>query len=242
MAKPDVPATPEPARPRHRADGGYARGEETRQRLIEAAIRLFGERGYEGASTRDIARMAGVNAPALQYYFDSKEGLYKACMADLSCSAEAHFAPALAAMEAALADPKASRETLMEAFFLMQDATADRLLLSDEAQHRRLFIAQDQAGRGALAEVQESPGKQRLKRAVAEVVARLSGRPANDPLTLLRMMTAQGQLLVFHVVPKTALQSLGWVQLDGEHLALLKQTVRDQTRALIDSWAPPRGD
>jgi len=40
-------------------------------------MRLFGEKGYEGASTRDIAAAAGVNAPALQYYFDNK----RACSA-----------------------------------------------------------------------------------------------------------------------------------------------------------------
>ncbi len=44
------------------------------------AIRLFGEKGFDGASTRDIATAAGVNAPALQYYFDSKEGLFTACV------------------------------------------------------------------------------------------------------------------------------------------------------------------
>ena len=43
-------------------------------------MRLFGAHGFDGASTRDIAREAGVNAPALQYYFDNKEGVYLACI------------------------------------------------------------------------------------------------------------------------------------------------------------------
>ena len=65
---------------RRRPDrGGYARGEETRARIIEAAVRVFGNEGYERASTRQIAAEAGVNPPALQYYFDSKEGLHRAC-------------------------------------------------------------------------------------------------------------------------------------------------------------------
>src|SRR3984957_14574093 len=68
------------AKHRHSGDGGYQRGAETRARIVAAAIRLFAEKGYEGASTRDIANSAGVNAPALQYYFDSKEGVYIACV------------------------------------------------------------------------------------------------------------------------------------------------------------------
>ena len=62
------------ARHRHSVEGGYARGEETRARIISAALKLFGQRGFDGSSTRDIATAAGVNAPALQYYFDNKEG------------------------------------------------------------------------------------------------------------------------------------------------------------------------
>jgi len=225
-----------PIRPRHPTEGGYARGEETRRRLIDAAIRLFGERGFVGASTRDIARLAGVNAPALQYYFDSKEGLYQACAEHLSASAEAHFEPVLVAAEAVLADAKASREALIGAFTALQDAIADHLLVNQEAQHRRLFIAQEQAGHGVTREPVERPAKRRMSQVGAALVARLSGRPADDPLTLLRLMTAHGQLMVFHVVPRTALQTLRWRRLDAKNIEFLKQTVRAQTRALIESW------
>src|SRR4051812_41429350 len=68
------------AKHRRTPESGYARGEETRTRIVVMALKLFGEHGFEGASTRDIASAAGVNAPALQYYFDSKEGLYLACV------------------------------------------------------------------------------------------------------------------------------------------------------------------
>ena len=61
------------ARHKPAAEGGYQRGEETRARIVEAAVVVFGERGYDGASTRDLANAAGVNAPAIQYYFDGKE-------------------------------------------------------------------------------------------------------------------------------------------------------------------------
>ncbi len=72
------PTAPPPPR-RHPSQGGYARGEQTRARIIKAALKVFGEQGYAHASTRAIAAEAGVMPPALQYYFDGKDGLHRAC-------------------------------------------------------------------------------------------------------------------------------------------------------------------
>ena len=84
--------------------GGYARGDETRLRIIEAAIESFGEHGFDGASTRDIAARAGVNAPALQYYFENKEGVYRACAEYIADDAWVIFAPVIEHATQVLAD------------------------------------------------------------------------------------------------------------------------------------------
>lgn len=44
--------------------------------LVDAAIRLFGESGYEGVTTRDVAQSAGVYEYNVYRLFKSKEGLY----------------------------------------------------------------------------------------------------------------------------------------------------------------------
>ncbi|RNI27950.1 TetR/AcrR family transcriptional regulator [Rufibacter immobilis] len=49
-----------------------------KEHLLEVAERVFGELGYEGASTRVLAQEAGVNMAMLNYYFGSKDGLLKA--------------------------------------------------------------------------------------------------------------------------------------------------------------------
>lgn len=42
--------------------------------IIEAAARVFAERGYHGATTQDIANVLGIRQASLYYYFPSKEG------------------------------------------------------------------------------------------------------------------------------------------------------------------------
>lgn len=54
------------------------------QRLLDAAIQLFTERGYTATSVREIVERAGVSKPALYYRFASKESLYLAILNDLA--------------------------------------------------------------------------------------------------------------------------------------------------------------
>lgn len=52
-----------------------AKSEQTRQRIVTAALELFQSAGYDGATMRDIAKQAGVATGAAYYYFDSKDAL-----------------------------------------------------------------------------------------------------------------------------------------------------------------------
>jgi TetR/AcrR family transcriptional regulator len=49
----------------------------TRERILDAALDLFSERSFEGATTREIARLAGVTQPLLNYHFRSKDELWR---------------------------------------------------------------------------------------------------------------------------------------------------------------------
>jgi TetR/AcrR family transcriptional regulator, regulator of cefoperazone and chloramphenicol sensitivity len=55
---------------------------DARERLLMAALKLFAERGFAQASTRDIAAKAGVNIGLISYYFGDKQGLYSAAFTE----------------------------------------------------------------------------------------------------------------------------------------------------------------
>lgn len=52
----------------------------TRERILTAALDLFSERSFAGASTREIAARAGVTQPLLNYHFRSKDDLWRAAV------------------------------------------------------------------------------------------------------------------------------------------------------------------
>src|SRR3546814_7343759 len=55
----------------------------TRDRILDAALDLFSERSFDGATTREIAQRAGVTQPLLNYHYRSKDDLWRAAVDSL---------------------------------------------------------------------------------------------------------------------------------------------------------------
>jgi AcrR family transcriptional regulator len=68
--------------------------EASKAALLEAASALFDEVGYERATTREIGERAGVDPAMIARYFDSKEGLFLAAIAEPRGEEEINFEPA----------------------------------------------------------------------------------------------------------------------------------------------------
>jgi len=227
----------EPRRLRRRPDGGYARGDETRRKIIEAAINLFGAHGFDAASTRDIAARAGVNAPALQYYFENKEGVYRACAEFIADEAWEAFEPAvLEARKVLERDSKVGE--LIDAFLMIQRVVADRTFVKHAAPDHRLFFAREQSGS------EPEIGSQILRERVREplnninvaLLARIANMREDDPLTVVRMFSLYGQFLLFHIARASTLSMLEWDDINSERAEFLKANIGEQTRVLLEHW------
>ena len=72
------------------------KAEETRERIVDAALRLFRERGFDETTMRDVAAEAGVATGAAYYYFRSKEELVMALYVRTAEGARELTPPAIA--------------------------------------------------------------------------------------------------------------------------------------------------
>jgi len=64
--------------------------DDPRIRLLEAAGQIFADKGFEGATVREICKRAGANIAAVNYYFRDKERLYIEAVKHASCGAVGH--------------------------------------------------------------------------------------------------------------------------------------------------------
>ena len=80
-----------PARAETRKRRPQERAELTRQKILQAATRLFSERGYEGTTIRDIEIAAEVQRGLAAYHFADKDSLWKTSVAALFDLMDAHM-------------------------------------------------------------------------------------------------------------------------------------------------------
>lgn len=155
----------------------------TRARILSAALDLFSERSFDGATTREIATRAGVKQPLLNYHFRSKEVLWRAAVDGLF----AELARALGAR--------------VEGLRGVDDATATRLLVREfvcfSAQHPQLhrIITQECKADGPRMDWLVERHVRPLYDAVTERFARLVDEghlPPIPPAHLYYILTGAG--------------------------------------------------
>jgi AcrR family transcriptional regulator len=208
--------------------GGYARGEETRARIVATALRVFGQYGYEQASTRLIAAQARVNPPALQYYFGGKEGLHRACAQFIIDRARLTLTPALANARHALT--ARNRRAATEALCHVLDALVDALA-TDGSDSWSRFIARGKAdGAGpAIQMIRQCIGRP-LVQTVSKLIGLASASGGQRRLNRLRALLLLAPVNWLHANRESALTMMNWPDFDAGRRNLLKATLRAQTR------------
>ena len=223
-AKPAGTSSPRYARARR------DRGADTRAQLIMAALDAFGRVGYEGASTREIAKAAGANLAAIVYHFGGKEALHLAVAEYIVTRINGLVGPALAAMATpdAVASPKAARAALGRVI----GAMADVMLGNAEAERWARFIVREQMQPTAAFDLIYGfmGGSHGL---ATKLVATAMGRPEDEDVKM-RVFTIMGQVLIFRVAQTLVLRRLGWKTIGAAEREKIKRIIVANINAILD--------
>jgi len=223
----DTAARPRPAT--------YARGEDTRRRLIEAAIEAFGTYGYDATSTRRLAEQAGTTLPSIQYYFGSKEGLYRAAVEHIAQSMNDRMAPVAERVYAALAARKLRRSDLLALLGEMLDGFVALMVGAEDRESRKRFLTRAELEGSAVLDIFRDSILRHVAQLSAALIGRLLDQPPKDEAIMLRTIAIVGQVSVFcHFGARRA---LGWEKFTDERVRAVQRLVRQHAEAILDAAA-----
>jgi TetR/AcrR family transcriptional regulator, regulator of cefoperazone and chloramphenicol sensitivity len=217
----------------HFRPGTNQRGEETRGRILVAALELFAENGFDGASTRAIAERASVNLPAIQYYFGSKEGLYRAIVEQFSQHMRPAFMPVAERIRAALGDDATPRALLIDLIADMVDVVI-ALILEDgppSRECRQKFFARMEVEPNAAVEAMQDEMMCHVSEPMCAVIGRLIGRAHNDEVVLLHAMTIIGEAKIF--CGWGTGRVLRWDEITEDRVRSAQSVVRQHIRSMF---------
>lgn len=223
---------------RQKVKVGYARGIETEARILNVAINLFGNRGFDSVSTREIADAAGVPPASLRYYFKSKQGLYVACLVHIQTLSRPFIEPALLAAEKALQEPETDADRLIDTFCGIQEAQIDYSIGRPEAGVTALFMFRhdlpSDAGESNFTGGDGSFAL-RLIACFIQMMKAISGDAFDTTTALIVAGLINSQLTVIHL-KRQRMAEMGW-DITPERLLWLKQTIRFHTTAILRAYS-----
>ena len=170
--------------------------QETRARVLNAAARLFAERGFARVTVRDICRKARANVAAVNYHFGGKHGLYTAVMQSAISTMQATSEAARAA--GAGQGPEERLRSYVNVF-LQRVAGRGR-----ETWIHQLMMRELSDPTPALDMVAEQVLKPRMAY-LCGTIGELVDRPVDDPRVVLCALSVQAQFqgLLWHKIMPT---------------------------------------
>lgn len=96
--------------------------ENSKDRILKIAIKMFAQKGFDGTSLRDIAKAANVNVALIAYYWGGKNGLYSAIINDMIDTQTGY---AKAALDFAINPEDLSKKEQIELMYRTVDKAID---------------------------------------------------------------------------------------------------------------------
>src|SRR5690606_7428323 len=206
--------------------------EQTRRALVRAALRLFGEKGFDGTSTREIAAAANANIGSIAYHFGGKEGLRGAC-AEYIVSTMGQIAGSLLEDEALAEDGKPDARQAQALLLQVVERMAGFVLARPEAGEIVGFLLRElQHPTSALDTIYEGvflPVHRRLCR----VWEAATGEDAESERTRITVFTLLGQVVYFRIGSEAVKRRMGWREIGPQEAEIVAKAVKDNLAAML---------
>lgn len=213
-----------------------SRGDLARDKMLLAALDVFGEHGFAAATTRMVAQAASMNLGAIPYYFGSKDELYAQAAEYLAAHIEQRQADSLRVLRSGVtrASSQAELIELVVQFMLSQ---ARMLLSGDVPASWVQFFLRAQAEHNEAFERIFSHAIEPVQSTLADVVGRITGRSPRSVETRTLTFLIFHQVMSLRLADTVLLRRLGWDAITPQRLDTLLSTLGQALRAQLSAYS-----
>lgn len=207
---------------------------DTRGRLLEAGVDIFGKHGFDAATTRMIAKKAGVNIAAIPYYFNGKEGLYHTVVSHITGKLESEVESTLVEIEEWVAQGQLNRKEALVLLEKLLEKMINFMVGSPEAARFARIVLREQLYPSSAYDIIFNGIMAPMINAVAKMVATTTGETLSRAASL-RALALLGQIIVFRVARETMVRALDLEGYSSEETTEIRGVILEQTRAAIEA-------
>lgn len=200
--------------------------QKSEQKIIEVATALFAHKGFEGASTREICKLAGVNISLISYYFGGKEELYKRIVDEI-VQKIINYAQQNILMGASpeMIDTL-SKEEKVQIFFTAMEKMIDFFYSGNISTEQLMIIFREQMNPGVTL---NSYGFKMFKKLLASILE----KDEDDKEVIFRCLSIVGQMNSARLLTQFSLKSLNQKTFTKDDIQLIKNIAISQTKAIF---------
>jgi AcrR family transcriptional regulator len=212
-------------------DAASTQAEQTRAALIRASLKLFGQKGFDGTSTRDIAAAANANIGSIAYHFGGKEGLRLACAGFIVETIQRIAGPAIAAASAP-GDGRSGEAAAAAQIDAIVQRMVGFIVAQPEAGEIVQFVIRELSHPTSALDAIYAGVFEPVHRRLCAIWAAATGEEAEAEQTRLRVFAIIGQVVYFRIGREAVLRRMGWTAIGPAEAANIAGVITENVHAI----------
>ena len=196
--------------------------ENSKSRILEAATKLFAQKGFDGASIREICKLADVNLCMISYYWGGKQELYNGIIEDLI---EKQIEYSKSFLDLNRNPQNMSTKECVDLLITISDRLVNFFYTNVSSDLIVILLKEQQK----LDFIVKSPVLDYMR----SVVARILNKDVNDRLVIFKTLFMLSQVNSPRILPAFSLRPLGQTDFCEEDIKIIKENVKLYINAIL---------
>lgn len=208
--------------------------DDVKEKILQSAIEVFAQNGFESTRTRDIAALAQVNISTLHYYFQSKDNIYRSVINKILDQSNKYMMPTMIEQQKII-DSTKDKKILLQAIKIMASTFIETVISPENKDYAKII---------AFEQVEQSEHFQELFETVMNrvcapfmaAVAKIINRKVNSNEVVLKTHALHSIMTSFNHSKSSLFYLTGWQNFDKKNIKLIKTNILEVIESMFQSY------